>query len=378
MRGVLVAFAVFICHATPMSAQSGALMGVVLDGESGEPVSYANVSVDRATYGASSDEDGVFIIGGIEEGTHLVESSRIGYESIVFEDVEVRAGDTTFIEIVLDEFTYIADEIVVTAAKRSQALNLAPASASVVTAAQFEQRQIQTFDQALEEVAGLVVTRSSGSNVQSISIRGASETAGGGTGNRVLLLIDGRPALSPESGGALWNLVPLNSIERIEVVKGGIFRSVWIVAVGGVINAITKSAGDSPSTRVHLNYGAYGAPPPNVDYELYRDFNSIEVGHSRRIGKLSLLGDFARKHNDGHREKSGFTLYNAFAKAKYEFAPNRTLTATANFNKQFNDTPGTWLDPDSLTKLQTSRKTIIRISWKVHLMCTTMQLQRLT
>ncbi|MCB0627341.1 MAG: TonB-dependent receptor plug domain-containing protein, partial [Saprospiraceae bacterium] len=86
--------------------------------------------------------------------------------------------------------------------------------------------------------------------VQAFSIRGASEVAGGGIGNRVLLLIDGRPALSPESGGALWNLVPLNSVERIEVVKGAYSSLYGSSAMGGVINVITHKPEAEPLTRV--------------------------------------------------------------------------------------------------------------------------------
>ena len=327
----------------PVGAQTGVLTGIVVDEEAQQPVSYASISVDSATYGASSDDNGSFVIPNLPEGSYRVDVSRIGYATRTFFNISIRPGDTTNISCHLATALYVSDEVVVTASRKAQSLQLAPASAVILSQKQFQQRQIQTFDQALDEVAGLVVTRTSGSNVQSVSIRGASETAGGGIGNRVLLLVDGRPALSPESGGALWNLVPLNSLERIEVVKGAYSALFGSSAVGGVINAISHKPSTKARTVVQVDYGAYAPPPQGVDYDLYRDFNNIGISHSKRIGKFSYLVDLARKHNDGHRAKSGFTLYNSFAKMQYEFAPNRSLTLTGNFNKQRNDTPGTWL-----------------------------------
>lgn len=331
--------------AMPVTAQTGVLTGIVLDSDDQNPVSFAHISVDTATYGTISLDDGSFVVEGIPYGSHHVEISRIGYATRVFWNVEVHDSDSTQLTISLVPEAFISDQVVVTASRKTQSLHLAPASATIVTSTELAKKQLQTFDQAVDNVPGVVVTRSSGSNVQSLSIRGASETAGGGTGNRVLLLIDGRPALSPESGGALWNLVPLNSLERIEVIKGAYSALFGSAAVGGVVNAITRKPTYEPDTRVHLNYGFYGNTPPDIAYDVYGGFSAIEFSHSKRIGKLSYLIDAGRKHNDGHRQKSGFTLYNIYGKVQYEFAPNRTLQLATNYNKIHNDTPATWLSP---------------------------------
>ncbi len=328
-----------------VSAQNGVLTGNVIDSENRTAVSYAHVSIDSAAFGTVSLEDGSFVVAGIPSGSHHVAISRIGYAKKVFWSVQIKDHDSTRLDISLTPEAFIADQIVVTASRKTQALNLAPASAVIITSKQLEQKQIQTFDQAMDGIPGVVVTRSSGSNVQSLSIRGASETAGGGVGNRVLLLIDGRPALSPESGGALWNLVPLNSLERIEVVKGAYSALFGSSAVGGVINAITRKPSDEADTRIHVSYGIYGNTPPDIDYNEFGGFSAIEFSHSKRAGKISYLIDAGRKHNDGHRQKSGFTLYNFYGKIQYELAPNRTIQVAGNFNKINNDTPATWLSP---------------------------------
>ena len=334
-----------IAMGVPAIAQTGAIAGIVVDADDNTPVSFVTLSIDNARYGTVSNDDGTYFLGGLPAGPHYISLSRIGYSinsDSIF--VEVDPGDTTYLTVEMRQEALIAEEVVITAARKNQVTSHAPATVSIVSSREMDRKQIQTFDQALDDVAGLVVSRTSGSNVQSLSIRGSSETAGGGIGNRVLLLIDGRPSLSPESGGALWNLVPVSSVSRIEVVKGAYSSLFGSSAMGGVINAITREPTVDPKTTLHINYGFYANPPSYYNYNKYRDFNTIAFSHSQRLGKVSYLIDIARNQNDGHREKSGFTLYNLFGKVKYHFAPNRSLQLSANFNKINNDTPATWLN----------------------------------
>lgn len=326
-----------------INAQQGFIAGQTLEADLQSVLSFVHASVDGTPHGAVSGTDGTFVVGPLSPGHYNLLLSRIGYQTHRSDSIEVRPDDTAFVEFVLRPESVLADEIVVTATRKTQDIHLAPVSASVVTAAELSRREITTFDQALDQVPGVTVSRTSGASVQSLSIRGASETAGGGTGNRVLLLIDGRPAISPESGGALWNLVPLTSIERIEVVKGAYSALFGSSAMGGVINAITRKPTDDGRLRAEMSYGFFDRAPDYAMYDRFNDFHAMSLAYSRRRGKWSYLIDASRKHNDGHREKSGFELYNSYAKLKYSFAPNRSLQLSANFNRLHNDTPATWL-----------------------------------
>ena len=321
---------------------AGSIEGVVRDAENGELLPLVNVWLADTLVGTSTDLDGTFELTGLPPGTYVLLASYIGYEEKRLAPIEVNAGQRTAVSFTLEPMAVLAGEVVVTATLRPQAVKLAPASIGLVTSKQIRERNITTFDQAFDEVPGVVVTRSSGANVQAFSIRGASEVAGGGIGNRVLLLIDGRPAISPESGGALWNLVPLNSIERIEVVKGAYSSLYGSSAMGGVINVITRKPEAEPLTRIHFNYGFFNRAPASTGYTAYNDFHTIEASHSRRIGNFGYLLDAGWKSNDGHREKSGFNLYNFYGKAFWQFANNRYLQISGNVNRIKNDTPATW------------------------------------
>ena len=323
--------------------QSGAIEGVVRDAESGEVLPLVNILVLETSTGVSSDLDGSFRIEGLRPGRYALLVSYVGYQDLRTAYVEVPAGLAVQMDIELLPTSLLMNEVVVTANSRSQAIKLAPASIGVVTRQQLRERNLVTFDQAFDEMPGVVVTRSSGANVQAFSIRGASEVAGGGIGNRVLLLIDGRPSLSPESGGALWNLVPLSSVERIEVVRGAYSSLYGSSAMGGVVNVITRKPEAQPETRLHLNYGAYGPAPRSTGYRRYNDFHSIDLSHSKRTGNFSYILDGSWKSDDGHREKTAFELINLFGKANWEFKPGHHLQLSTNYNHMYSDAPAIWL-----------------------------------
>jgi outer membrane receptor protein involved in Fe transport len=341
----LISFLGFCCFAMTCAfgqETTGSITGVVRDAATGEHLPFVNV-LRSNNGGTATDAEGVFEMKGLAPGRYILTASCVGYREEVTKDVDVVAGKTTTIAFELEPVAILGDEAIVTATRMPQAAKLAPASVSVITAQQIKEKNITTFDQAFDETPGVVVTRASNANVQAFSIRGASEVAGGGIGNRVLLLIDGRPAISPESAGALWNLVPLNSIERIEVVKGAYSSLYGSSAMGGVVNVITRKPAATPSTKIHVNYGSYEQQAARLGEVGYRDFYTFEANHSRSYKRFSYLLDGGWKHNDGHRQKSGFDLLNFYGKGTWTLNGNRHLQVTLNANRIHNDTPATWL-----------------------------------
>jgi len=331
-------FCLLLCFQQLTSQWS--ITGRVTDAISGEGLAYVNIRLDHASLGTTSDQKGNFKIEGLTDIQYGITFSMIGFRSIHLDQVS-SGSDPVLVEMQAE--IYQTDEVVISASRKTQSLSLAPASVGIVTRAQLSESGVKSFEEAFQNINGIQVTRSSGSNVQALSIRGASEVAGGGIGNRVLLLLDGRPAITPESGGALWNLVPLGAIERIEVIKGAYSSLFGSSAMGGIVNVITKAADTIPHTDVHLHYGFYNRAPKFTNYDRYNDFHGIDVTHSSQLRKWSYLFNLATKANDGHREKSSFDIYNGYGKLRYDFSPNRSMQVSAMYSDIFNDTPATWL-----------------------------------
>jgi outer membrane receptor for ferrienterochelin and colicin len=340
-----------------IDVDQGSINGVIRDKETGDVLPFVSIVVKgEDNFGTESQLDGTFRIDKINAGKVRLEASFIGYKKYILDSILILQDSEIYLDIEMESSFVSVDEVVVTASRKSQTLVSAPVSVDVVKAIQLENQNVTTFDEAFDNLAGVNVSRSSRANVQALSIRGASEVAGGGTGNRVLLLLDGRPVLSPDSGGALWNLVPTNSIERIEVVKGAYSSLFGSSAMGGVINVITREPKSGYRTRVNLNYGFYQKAPSFTGYDRFNDFNNIEISHSNTHKKGGYLVDFSRRQDDGHREKSGFTLYNFYGKYSYNFDNNKKLRISANVNQMYNDTPATWLSRRLYNRVAEHRK----------------------
>jgi len=323
----------------------GEIAGRVLDAENHQPLALVSVYLDSTTIGVSSANDGSFVLTRVPPGKYRLVLSRLGYKKLVMADLVLQPGKLFSRDFYLRETNIVADEVTITATRKEQTTQMAPASVAIVSAGELRMREINTFDQALQTVPGVSVLRSAGTNVQAFSIRGSSDVAGGGVGNRVLLLIDGRPALTSDSGGALWSLVPTNFIDRIEIVKGAFSSLYGSTAMGGVVNVITRRPTYHRQTRVETTFGFYDLPAASIRYSDERGLiNSIALSHSGRRGQISYLLNFSRKQSDGHRQRSAYEFYDLYGKLLFDFQKNRNLEISLGGTRAENDYPHTWLN----------------------------------
>ena len=131
------------------------------------------------------------------------------------------------------------DTMVVTASATEQNLKDAPASISVITQEDLQRKPVQNLKDVLRDVPGVQLT-SEGDNRKGVSIRGLDSSY-------TLILIDGKRV---NSRNAVFrhndfdlNWVPVDAIERIEVVRGPMSSLYGSDALGGVVNIITKKIG---------------------------------------------------------------------------------------------------------------------------------------
>ena len=144
-----------------------------------------------------------------------------------------------------EEFISIATGI-------AQPLSKAPSVASVITAKQISQIGATDLDEILETVPGLHVSKNTG-YTPIYSFRGIHADAN----PQVLTLINGIPITNLFHGdrNLAWGGMPVESISRIEIIRGPGSAIYGADAFAGVINIITKTPSEVSSTSAGLRYG---------------------------------------------------------------------------------------------------------------------------
>ncbi len=158
-------------------------------------------------------------------------------------------GHPDFTELSLEQ---LMETEVTSVSKKAERLLDAPAAVYVITAEDIRRSGATSIPEVLRTVPGLEVART-GSHTWEISARGFRYRMA----NKFLVLIDGRAVYSPVYGTVLWEDqdIPLENVERIEVIRGP-GATLWGTnAVNGVINIVTKAAVDTQGTLVRFHVG---------------------------------------------------------------------------------------------------------------------------
>jgi iron complex outermembrane receptor protein len=184
------------------------------------------------------------------------------------------------------------EQVVVTATRYEEPTEKVPASVTVITAEDIQATTAQTVPDVLRDVAGIEVRDILGNGRNAtVGINGwGGETAGLNS----LVLVDGRRVNKIDLSGVDWTQIPLDRIERIEVVRGGGGAVLYgDSAVGGVVNIITKQG----APGLHFNVGGgYGS------YETHREEAGVSLGGDWVT--LALTGSYS--NSDGYRQNNSF------------------------------------------------------------------------
>lgn len=139
--------------------------------------------------------------------------------------------------------------VVVSATRSATTTDRVAVHTTVVTQAQIMKSPAQTLDQLLRDVPGMNLP---GAPYYTTDPTGHQTKLRGVTNSKVLVLVDGIPVHDPFYSTTQWFKVPLSSIDRVEILRGGA-SSLWgNLAVAGVVNIITKRPFDN-SGAIDLN-----------------------------------------------------------------------------------------------------------------------------
>ena len=146
------------------------------------------------------------------------------------------------------------EEVVVTATGLAEEVRKVARNVTIVTAEDIAQSPSNYVPDLLSREANVNLQSFYGTDKRAVvDIRGMGQT----TTSNVLVMVDGFRMNSPDLAGPDFSSVPIDEIERIEIIRGAGSVIYGSGAVGGVVNIITKRGGKKATARAYGSYGSY-------------------------------------------------------------------------------------------------------------------------
>ena len=246
-------------------SQKSSINGLVIDKDTEETIPMANISLKKQTetiisgvsnktlvQGSVSDINGNFIIQNIEPGEYILECSFIGYKTYK-KAIELKSSENKYIKILITEESNLLGDVVISAGKFEQNIEEVTVSMDVIKPKLIKSKNPVNMEVMMNQSPGVNIVDGQA------NIRGGSGWSYN-TGSRVLVMIDDMPFLSGDRGTVEWDMIPMENISQIEVIKGASSALFGSSALNGVINIRTEYPRNKPKTEVSIFQGFYDKP----------------------------------------------------------------------------------------------------------------------
>ncbi|HEU4556852.1 MAG TPA: TonB-dependent receptor [Longimicrobium sp.] len=237
--------------ASPLAAQvTGTVAGRVTDGSNQRPLAGVQVSVSGSARSAVTNADGDYRLT-VGVGAVTIRANTLGYTA-VSTTVNVAAGETITHNLALTPSPIALDAMVVSASRRAERAQEAPASVSVVGAQEVAQRPAVNAAEHLRNVPGVDIAQNGIFNTN-VVVRGFNAAFS----SSLAMLTDYRIASVPGLQVNRMGSIALTNedLERIETVLGPGAALYGPNTANGIVHLLTRSPLDDPGTVVSLAGG---------------------------------------------------------------------------------------------------------------------------
>lgn len=222
-------------------------------------------------------------------------------------------------------------EIVVTPTRSQRPTGDLSAAVSVITREDIEASTANTATDILNILPGVFVHKTGPFGRTDVVIRGH-----GSRGRRVMVLIDGKPEKMGLFGCTITSSLPLDNVERIEVIRGSGSVLYGSDALGGVINIITRKPKREMEGDVSLSYGSY-------DTQIYR------LRQGGDLDGFNYYFTFDERRTRGHLTNADYKHRHFTLRLGANLSDNLSATLTSRYFDNFERhpapaDPGSWSD----------------------------------
>lgn len=328
-------------------AQKGVIHGTVTDANSNEKLIGVSVMIDSFT-GVPTNSEGHYRLY-LNPGQYSLQFRYIGYQSEQ-RIVDVNTGDSIILNVKLSPQQFELDMAVVTAGKFEQRLSDVTVSMEIIKAEFLENTNTVNMETAIAKIPGVDILDGQP------SIRGGSGYSFG-AGSRVMVLVDGLPILTADVNEVKWNFLPVEIVERVEIMKGASSALYGSSALNGVVNLLTTWPDSQPSTTISIFNGIYSVPHRKKLshwWEKNPAFAGRSFSATRKFGNLDLVLGANAYSDPGYRQMDYEERIRVSFKLRHNPSSVKGLSYGLNTNVQWQNTSDflIWQDADSGAFLQ--------------------------
>lgn len=265
-----------------LAQSTGSIGGKVTDAKDGSPLPGAVVKIAGTQMGATTDENGEYVILNVDVGTYTVEASYIGYNNKSVTNVKVSVDKKTVVSFDLTMAGITTETIIIEDTRRSIDVN---ESGRIVESQQITNSGVRGVTNIAAKTAGVVQDE-----------RGGSLNIRGGRSNENIVIVDGIEMTNPLDGSSRA-FVPNNLLKEIAVLTGG-FGAEYGNVLSGVINVSTKSGSSTYSGSFEAitdEFTGRFIDTKSTGYNLYNlNFGGPIIPTPKLANVLNFYGSFER------------------------------------------------------------------------------------
>jgi vitamin B12 transporter len=212
------------------------------------------------------------------------------------------------------------DPVVVTAARMPQRLTDLLADVTVIGPQEIQRSGAQSLAELLQRQPGVEIVQNGGPGGSSgVFLRGANAA-------QTLVLIDGLRIASATAGAAALEAIPLEQIERIEILRGPSSSLYGADAIGGVIQVFTRKGSSAMQANASAGYGTHDTAVGTAGVSGGNDVlrGSLQLGARRSAGFNAIVNPANFAYDP---DRDGFRDDSVSAQGSFNFAADHALSA---------------------------------------------------
>lgn len=314
---LLIAISVVYANAESTNVSDANITGHVVDKDTGEHIPGCLVVILNSEYATMTDASGHYIFRDLSPGEYEIQVSFMGYLTQK-KSTSVTANKTVELNFEVEEDAFMLDQVVVTSSKTETRRKESPSLVNVMSGKTFLNVGACSLADGLDFQPGVRVENDcQNCGFTQVRINGLD-------GHYSQILMNSRPVFSALAGVYGLEHIPVNMIDRVEVMRGGGSALFGSSAVGGTINIITKDPLSNSAQVAHTltSIGPSGALDNNTTV------NASVVTDNNKAG-IFVYGQ--SRYRDGYDDnKDGFT---EVAQLKSQTLGARTFFRTSTDSK---------------------------------------------